>query len=453
MFKYILAFLLFSLSGLCLVRAQDLPITTYSISPDSIVGNNGWYQTSVEITLTATASVGIASINYRLDAEPWSMASTSALTRVYSYQGNHNLAFYSVDNLEQTETPLKNFVFKIDSGVPGNWRDFAANQNGNDHTYAVSIKVDDAVSGLDNNTAYFQYSVDGDANYGYYAELDDCNGQFIVDGWYQVTAVNNTISTPSIDFCNSNWSVDKVIKFKISDLAGNIGIHSETLNGAYIEVHGGEVYAGHGVNLKAQSSTDFSVSSANFQINGLVSQKNWLLPDYDLYNVYNNYNFYYSRFGSSASPLPQGKIPITNGVYLASNGLTLDKNTIGSVENTENLSAVIFINGDLEIKNNFNLHPSSFIIFIVKSDVNLQGGVTVFNGGFLADGKTEIQNDKNGLALNGFLVSGENVKLGKYHDKNIEASEIISLPSTIYANSYFAQLFGNSVYTWAEISP
>jgi len=72
------------LSFICLnqkiVYAADItaPSTTYTVSPSSPDGKNGWYITPVTYTLSATdLESGVKEINYQIDSSPWQKVSFS----------------------------------------------------------------------------------------------------------------------------------------------------------------------------------------------------------------------------------------------------------------------------------------------------------------------------------------------------------------------------------------
>ena len=76
---------------------NNLPETTCILNPSSPNGKNGWYITSVNVTLVATDPDGdaIAYTKYRIDGGGW-VTYTSSFT--ITSDGEHLLEYYSVDN-------------------------------------------------------------------------------------------------------------------------------------------------------------------------------------------------------------------------------------------------------------------------------------------------------------------------------------------------------------------
>jgi len=100
------------------------PVTTYTVSPASPNGNNGWYVTNVQFTLKATDPAlpgpgsfpgsGVGSIYYSIDggaAVPYSNTVT------ISTDGNHTIGYYAVDKVGNQETQ-KTFAVHVDKTAP-----------------------------------------------------------------------------------------------------------------------------------------------------------------------------------------------------------------------------------------------------------------------------------------------------------------------------------------------
>ncbi|MCD6512722.1 MAG: hypothetical protein J7K61_03895 [Thermoplasmata archaeon] len=90
------------------------PITTYSLSPSTPDGKNGWYVSNVKVTLNATDPDGVAYTKYRIDSGTWIVYNGSFNITT---DGNHLLEFYSVDTLGKAE-PIKSTHIKIDKTAP-----------------------------------------------------------------------------------------------------------------------------------------------------------------------------------------------------------------------------------------------------------------------------------------------------------------------------------------------
>jgi len=99
-----------------ITQANNPPTTTCFISPSSPNGKNGWYITSVNVSLTATDPEGdaIAYTKYRIDGGAWQ---TYNAPFIISSEGDHVLEFYSADDKGNVEI-AKSTEIKIDKSVP-----------------------------------------------------------------------------------------------------------------------------------------------------------------------------------------------------------------------------------------------------------------------------------------------------------------------------------------------
>jgi hypothetical protein len=92
---------------------SDPPETSCTLS--GTTGSNNWYTSNVQVTLTAAdADSGVKNTYYRLD-EGSQNTYTSSFT--VSEKGLHTIEYWSVDNVENTETPSSK-SFKIDTDIP-----------------------------------------------------------------------------------------------------------------------------------------------------------------------------------------------------------------------------------------------------------------------------------------------------------------------------------------------
>jgi hypothetical protein len=90
------------------------PVTTIDL--DGTVGDNSWYVSDVEITISATDdNSGVAATYYSLDGAAYEMY-TGPIT--VSDDGEHTIAAYSVDNAGNVEDPPVEDEFKIDQTDP-----------------------------------------------------------------------------------------------------------------------------------------------------------------------------------------------------------------------------------------------------------------------------------------------------------------------------------------------
>jgi hypothetical protein len=134
------------------------PATTPSRS--GTAGCNGWYQSAVDVTLSASdgSGIGVSSTWYRVDGGGW-QAYAGAFT--VSGQGAHTVEYYSTDGLGNTEA-TQSLAVAIDSVAPST----SATRSGTlgsggwyVSSVDVTLSASDATSGVD----VTEYRVDGGA--------------------------------------------------------------------------------------------------------------------------------------------------------------------------------------------------------------------------------------------------------------------------------------------------
>ena len=132
------------------------PNTAASLS--GTTGSNGWYRSSVKVTLTATDPLsGVASTFYRVDAGAWKKY-TAAVT--VGGDGSHTVDYNSTDRAGNVET-IRSTPFKLDTIAPSTAASLSGTLGGNGTYYVgpvnVTLTATDATSGVASTT----YRVDG----------------------------------------------------------------------------------------------------------------------------------------------------------------------------------------------------------------------------------------------------------------------------------------------------
>lgn len=384
-------------------------LKVYSLSPtgpvllgstSSITGTNGWtfisrqfivtpedaYGVYLELGLSGTGSVWFDGVNLSTSPTPTQASFT------FSQNGSHNLEYYAVNQQGISESPHNFQSLKIDTVSPYNWREFDLTQVGNDHTLTADIKVDDPASGIDSSGGLFQYSVDGGINWGYYSNLTSCSSNWISDGWLSLsTDLENNgksaeLQTPAVDYCNSNWSICKIVRFQARDLAGNGSYKDICINGAWFSVAGGDVFGGGGIDMSAaggQDNTDGLILATSSVVSNFSSSRNWVISGYEQELIVPNYDSLYSTFSgmSTISVLPK-----IDGFFQTQADFTVSRNTLPTGLDTANFGAVVFVNGDLIINSNYSLASLGGIIFVVAGDVLVDKSVSEMAGYFITNG-------------------------------------------------------------------
>jgi C1A family cysteine protease len=121
------------------------PSTSYTLS--GVAGENGWYSSDVDVTLSASdATSGVTSTKYRVDGGSWQTYTGSF---VVSGDGTHIVEYYSIDNDGNIE-PTKSATLKIDTIAPHSLSIFIKNDDIYTTTTSIALTVgaDDATSGV-----------------------------------------------------------------------------------------------------------------------------------------------------------------------------------------------------------------------------------------------------------------------------------------------------------------
>lgn len=458
------------------------PITSAILS--GTVGSNSWYTTTVDVTLTASDSQsGVGSTEYWLDTDPHNIInflpnSPTTVQFNVSSSGTHTISYFSTNKDGVAESTKSTAPFKIDTSSPFNWENFGSATAGNSHTYKLNISVDDSTSGLDPDSAYYNYTVDG-INYGYYTNTTQCNSGFNTEdpdkkpdgagsGWKKVPTISPnsagsltmTLTTDSIDFCNSSWDLTEALQFYIKDLAGNESYKIQLLFGPWMQTSGGDLHSQGDISFSAQGASDYLVSSKG-SINNMTSNQNWYTAGYDLASAAVSYNALYVKLGSPGTALPNGKLPKVKGSYFVNGDYTIDSGTIPSgLSTTKNFGAVVFVKGTLTINQNYSLDPSAGIVFVTRDGISSDKGVNSFAGFFITDGKVDLGyngNNSTQLVITGSLVGNSAWHFGKNLGgaANIgSASEKINFQPSYLSNKDLVDLLTvNPTYSWTEVAP
>jgi len=188
------------------------PVTTISLTPEVPDGKNGWYSSSVQVTLSSTDSLSsVSSTKYRLDSGNWQNYSSSFMLS----DCDHTIEYYSVDYAGNEETAKSEDV-RIDTVKPET--DIVVSGTvGDNGWYTTPVQV--ALSPTDDcsELASTQYRIDGD-NWQTYSSpftLSDC--RHIIE-YYSIDSAGNTE-----DMKSQEVKVDTVVPEVSSTLSGTEG--------------------------------------------------------------------------------------------------------------------------------------------------------------------------------------------------------------------------------------
>ncbi len=462
------------------VLGNGASFKVYALSPSGatqiavsavISGTADWTKLTQSFTVTVSDAYGVF-FDFGLDGvgTVWFDGSSAvllptdtAVSFTLSQNGNDVMDYYSLDqsgNQENTQTEN----LKIDTNSPSNWREFELAQAGNDHTLTAEITVDDTVSGPSAADSHYQYSTDGGLHWGYRENLLSCSSEWHESGWkddlsfpnYSPGDLTLTMKTPAVDYCNSNWSICKIVRFKTKDSAGNESQKDICIYGAWIKVEGGgDAYAGNGINFSSAGSdtnSDGLAVTGNNILANFSTTNNWNLLAYPLINSL-DYSYWLNL--SAGTPATVTQLPTENGSFRVNSSFTVAATTIPPNLATSEFAAVMFINGDLTINRNYSLPEQSGLIFIVAGKVKVDRAVTQIAGYFITNdsfdtayngggnGETLIIN--GGIAANRLLLN-RSLKTGR---NNLSPAESFIFKPVYYLK--FSNIFSKtSSFSWRE---
>ncbi|MCD6142375.1 chitobiase/beta-hexosaminidase C-terminal domain-containing protein, partial [Candidatus Bipolaricaulota bacterium] len=173
---------------------REVPVLSHSLS--GTAGNNNWYTSNVDVTLTATdASSGIDAIKYTINGGGAEQEYTAPFT--ISSNGQYTIDFYAIDNAGNTASE-QSFSVKIDSTSPVSSVSISGTKEGNVYTTDVTVSISrtDSMSGI----AYTKYRVNGGTWTTYTAPFTlSTDGTYTVD-YYSADNAGNTESTKTATF-------------------------------------------------------------------------------------------------------------------------------------------------------------------------------------------------------------------------------------------------------------
>ena len=177
----------------------DKPATNATLSPSVPDGSNGWYVSTVSVSLSAsdTAS-GVASTEYKIDAGSYVLYSG---TFGVSLQGTHTITYRSTDRAGNVEPDKTTPPFKIDTVAPD--------------VTIVSLLPNPTTAG-----ATVTWNADENGTYSVRVGGSGCLTGTVVDsGSYSTSPVNTSSTIPSGDLSEGA----NTVRVCVTDAAGNTG--------------------------------------------------------------------------------------------------------------------------------------------------------------------------------------------------------------------------------------
>lgn len=249
------------------------PTTSHSLS--GMVGENGWYRSTVQVTLNASdnpGGSGVKLIQYRIDGGGWQ---TYGGPFTVSGNGNHTVSYQAQDNAGNWESP-KSTSFKIDATPPTNPTNANPGCTATNNTWQNSC-----------NDPSFTWSGAGDATsglagYQYYWGTDP-NGA--AANWTTGLNYNPLAVTPGNYYLRiqtkdlaANWSSwATLFTFHYDNIAPAGSFSSSGLSytvNPLLELNGSDAHSG-------VSKVRLSNDNTNWTEQAYAPQINWTLPAND----------------------------------------------------------------------------------------------------------------------------------------------------------------------------
>ena len=338
--------------------------------------------------------------------------------------GVHNLTYHSEDNAGNVEPEKSRSNIRIDTVRPQDWSNFSYTGSGNNHTYTMWVDVRDVTSGINRSTAQFRtFDKDG----------CECWSNWTNVASIKIRGTNNdapngytgyvTLTTPSYDYGNSAKATMPEVEFRIDDMAGTAGLSpTYALFGPWLQVVGGDIYSGGPISISGtipagQFGAQGIIATNSNIISNFTSPNQWHVTDYPvpmaplsgLETLVPNLD----QLRDKAADLPGGRLPSTSGIYKFTGKYTIDHNTLTAGFQNATYNAVIIIDGDLAINDNFATASATGLVFFVSGDVIYSNSVGSTSGAIMAAGEINTGSGDKPLVHSGSLVAIEGLALGR----------------------------------------
>ncbi len=383
-----------------------------------VSGTNDWSYIKLDYIVNDTNSIGVYmdlgledTGTIWADAVVISESLTSAVTTVnMATDGTgHTFEYYSVDvagNSEAHACPATNCVsFKLDQTPPGGWYDSGAFRGffGASYLLWTYTRVKDATSGLSVFTDKFQIKTELHPEYGRYSNFLTCGSTWQPGGWVIlisppfVPGVKEAyLLAPKTSFCNDNWNICKLVRFYSKDMAGNEAYKEFCVNGPWIRLRGeGWVRSDAYIDMLAEGdedNTDSVIEIGQNIIDYFTSSKDWEVNFSPTPEDY-KYDRLWAESDASKEKITDGKLKTDSKTYYVDSDLTLDAADIPGNYDDDTFNQVVFVNGDLTVNSDLEVHNNSTTLFIVKGDANIGKDVLLLDAAIFADGNINTAYD------------------------------------------------------------
>jgi outer membrane protein assembly factor BamB len=237
----------------------DATAPSTQIFPSGTAGGDGWYRSAVQVSLTGSDSQsGIGNTFYTVDG---GSTQTYSSTFSVSSDGTHQVSFWSVDSLGNSETH-QNATVKIDQVAPTTQNSLSGPAGGNGFykgAVQVSLTASDSLSGVANR--YFR--IDNGATQTYTAAFNvSGDGNHTVDYW-SVDVAGNIGGVSTVAF-----KIDATAPLTQASVSGPAGTNGWYLGAVQVTLAGADSLSGvQTTNYKIDGGT-LKTYSVPFSITG-----------------------------------------------------------------------------------------------------------------------------------------------------------------------------------------
>ncbi len=447
-----------------------------------VSGTNDWTFLKLDFIVNDADSIGVyIDIGIEGTGTVWadaviiSEALTSAISNVTvaTDSEGHTFEYYSVDvagNSEAHGCPSTNCVsFKLDQTPPGGWYGSGAFRGffGPAYHLWTHTNVRDETSGLSVFSDKFQIKTELHPEYGRHSWILDCGSTWQPDGWVILItppfipgAKEAYLLAPKTSFCNDNWNICKLVRFYSIDRAGNVATKEFCVNGPWIRMRGeGMVRANDYIDMLAEGdedNTDGVIEVGQQIIDYFTSEEDWEVtqsPPPDDYN----YNRFWNESDASKEEITDGNLKSESKTFYVTSDLSIDSSNIPGDYDDATFNQIVFVDGDLQIMDDLEVHDNSTALFIVSGNVEIAKNVVLVDVGIIADGDIYTAFDvAEGDATEILLLKGLFTAENFIFQRTLVGTSNSDFPSEdfIYEPKYTVQLqgfFGQHFINWRSI--
>jgi outer membrane protein assembly factor BamB len=173
----------------------DVTAPTTVISPSGTAGNNGWYSSSVTVSLTASDNdqAGVATTYYSVDN---GVTQTYAAPFTFSSSGTHSILCWSVDSVGNTESQ-QSMIINVDMDAPSTQAQVSATW-WYDVWYQSPAQVSFTSADSTSGVATTYYTIDGGATQTYTASVNISDGGIHTVNYWSVDVAGNAETQKSV---------------------------------------------------------------------------------------------------------------------------------------------------------------------------------------------------------------------------------------------------------------